>query len=111
MIKSLETIESLQYELRKSDAVLVYFSHEACNVCKVLKPKVHELLTSKFPAMKMLYADVEKHPDIAGQYRVFAVPSLLVFFAGQESFRFSRNLSIAELEQRVRRPYSMMFDM
>lgn len=109
-MKNLKTIESLSHELKNRDAVLVYFSHERCHVCEALKPKVHELLKSKFPAMKMLYVDVEKHPLIAGQYRVFAVPSLLVFFRGMESFRFSRNLSISGLEQRISRPYSFTFE-
>ena len=106
-IKSLDEFSNI---LNENDAVLVYFSHEQCNVCKVLKPKVTELLDSKFPLMKMYYADTVVHPEISAQYSIFAVPTILVFFAGRESFRRSRNIGINELQELIERPYSMIFE-
>jgi len=89
-------------------AVLVYFSHDACNVCKVLKPKVESLLNEQFPKMKMLFVDTNLQPEIAGQHQVFTAPTLLVFFEGKEHFRFSRSVSIEQLRQAIERPYSML---
>lgn len=109
-IKSLENLLSLNKILEKQDAVLLYFSHDKCNVCKVLKPKIAELLAADFPKMEMYYVNTEELPEVAGQYRVFAVPSILVFFQGRESFRYSRNLSVSELAAAIERPYSLMFD-
>ena len=106
-IKSLDEFSNI---LNENDAVLVYFSHEQCNVCKVLKPKVAELLDSNFPLMKMYYADTVVHPEISAQYSIFAVPTILVFFAGRESFRRSRNIGINELQELIERPYSMIFE-
>ena len=90
-------------------AVLFYFSHEQCSVCKILKPKVIELLESRFPQMRPFYCDTVKQPEVAAQNRVFTVPTLLIFFEGKETFRFSRNVGLEELEQAIRRPYSLLF--
>ncbi len=92
-----------------NDAVVFYFSHEKCNVCKVLKPKIGELLAKKFPKMPIYYCDTVKTPEIAAQNQVFTVPTILVYFAGKESFRKSRNIGINELETSLQRPYSLMF--
>jgi len=107
MINSLDEFNSLS---EKEDAFLVYFSHEKCNVCKVLKPKVAEMLNTYFPKMKLIYADTVNTPEIAGQYSVFNVPTIIVFFGGRESFRKSRNIGIAELKEHISRPYSMVFE-
>ncbi|MBB3186514.1 thioredoxin family protein [Microbacter margulisiae] len=113
MTHSYETIYTLgEFEslVEKEDALLVYFSHEQCNVCKVLKPKVAQLLHDQFPKMKMVYADTEKSPEIAGQNRIFAVPTIVVFLGGREFFRRSRNIGINELAALIERPYQMMFE-
>ncbi len=95
--------------LDKEDAVLVYFSHEQCNVCKVLKPKVAELLEKHFPKMKMFYSDTVLTPEISGQNKIFAVPTVVCYFGGRESFRKSRSIGINELGEQIERPYNMLF--
>ncbi|MEZ5105404.1 MAG: thioredoxin family protein [Draconibacterium sp.] len=100
--------EFLEWKDRE-DALLVYFSTDACNVCKVLKPKVVELVRSEFPKMKMVYVKSDKLPDVAAQNQVFAAPTILIFFGGREYIRKSRNIGISELQNEIARPYSMMF--
>jgi len=108
-METIETPERLRELTEASDGVLIYFSNDACNVCKVLKPKVIELLQDTFPRMGMGYVDTEKSPELSGQHRVFAIPTLLVFFQGREQYRFSRNISLHELEAAIDRPYGMIF--
>lgn len=108
-ITEVKDLEHLKLILRENPAVLLYFSHDACNVCKVLKPKIADMLSEDFPAMKMLYVNTEKLPEVAGQLRVFTVPTVSVYFEGQESMRYSRNLSIGELARSIERPYSLLF--
>lgn len=106
---TIETSEKLNEVLQNKEAVLVYFSHEQCNVCKVLKPKIAEMLHNEYPKMKMYYSDTVKNPEVAAQNSVFAVPTLLVFFQGKEYFRKSRNISIGNLGMDIERPYTMIF--
>jgi thioredoxin-like negative regulator of GroEL len=90
-------------------ALLAYFSTEACNVCKVLKPKIADLLQQEFPQIKSVYIKSDKLPEVAAQNQVFTAPTILVYFDGREYIRKSRNIGIGELQREIERPYSMIF--
>ena len=105
-IKSFEEFQELK---DKEEALLAYFSTDACNVCKVLKPKVADLIRSVFPMFKMVYVKSDVLPEVAAQNQVFAAPTILIFFDGREYIRKSRNIGIRELQQEIERPYSMIF--
>lgn len=90
-------------------ASLFYFSAPACNICKVLKPKIIDSIQINFPELKLFYTDIEKSPLLAGQLRIFSIPTLLVYFDSKEFYRVSRNVSIMDLEEKLKRPYSLLF--
>ncbi|MBE9468326.1 MAG: thioredoxin family protein [Bacteroidetes bacterium] len=107
-----ETISSFgDFNNTKSNslAVLFYFSHDDCNVCKILKPKIYELLQNEFPKIKFRYVDIKKTPEVSAQNNIFTVPTLLIYFEGKEFVRRSRNIGITELKNLIERPYKMMF--
>jgi thioredoxin 1 len=97
--------------VESKDAVLFYLSHDECNVCKVLKPKISELINDQFDKIEMFYVDIRKMPEISGQLSVFTVPTLIVYLDGREHIRKSRNIGIGELEQELERPYHLKFDL
>ena len=109
-MEGIYNIQELQDLIAGEKGVLLYFSSDSCSVCKVLKPKVAELLSKQFPSMVSSYVDTEKSPVIAGQYRVFTIPTILIFFEGKEQVRYSRNISMHQLEEAISRPYSMVFE-
>ena len=96
--------------ISNNEAVLVYFSTPQCNVCKVLKPKLAELIESEFPNIKMGYINSEALPEIAAQLRIFTVPTIIVLLDGKEFLRKSRNISLSEFQKEIERPYSMYFN-
>ena len=106
-IKSLDEFNQMKQE---EPALLAYFSTDACNVCKVLKPKVAELVQNEFPQLKMAYVKSDVLPDVAGQHQVFAAPTILVFFDGRETIRKSRSIGLDELRREINRPYSLIFE-
>ena len=109
----METISSLdefQKLYTENKITLAYFSHESCQVCHVLLPKVKRLLEVNFSKAKLIYCNTEKTAEVAAQNRIFTVPSILIFVDGKESYRLSRNISIPVLSQTISRPYQMMFD-
>ena len=109
MFIEIETFE--QFEKAKDDiAALFYFSHENCNVCKTLKPKVAELISKNFSQVKLYYVDTIKSADIAGQNRVFTNPVILIYLDGRETYRFSRYFSIEQLYQALAKPYEIIFN-
>ena len=89
-------------EINKHEIILGYFSYPECSVCKVLKPKVQELLKD-YPDVTFLYVDIHKHPEISGQLLVFAVPTIIIFYRGKESARFSRHFALQDLESALNR--------
>ncbi len=109
-MKTIQSTEEFNLIMAENDAVLAYFSTEVCNVCKVLKPKVSEMLVKSFPKMLMTYVESDKLPELAAQNRVFAAPTVVVFFAGRETIRKSRAFGLDELKFEIQRPYSMMFE-
>jgi thioredoxin-like negative regulator of GroEL len=108
-VEGIYNIQELQDKIASKKGVLLYFSSDSCSVCKVLKPKVAELLSEQFPLMVSHYVDTEKSPVIAGQFRVFTIPTILIFFEGKEQERFSRNISMHQLEASLSRPYPLVF--
>ncbi len=109
MIQEINSFNEFKSIIFKEKAVLIYFSNNTCNVCKVLKPKIHELLTTYFPLMPMYFCDTSERPEIAAQNSVFTVPTILIFFDHKEFIRKSRSIGIGELQKEIERPYLLMF--
>ena len=109
-MKPIESIKEFEWTLAQHDAVLAYFSTEICSVCKVLKPKVIKMVSESFPKMKMIFIESDKFPELAAQNRVFAAPTIVVFFAGRETIRKSRAFGVDELAREIQRPYSLIFE-
>jgi thioredoxin-like negative regulator of GroEL len=108
-MEGIYNLQELQGLIELNKGVLLYFSSDTCSVCKVLKPKVEELLKEHFPLMKLRYVNTELSPLISGQFRVFTIPTILIFFEGREQTRFSRNISLHQLEESLTKPYSLVF--
>jgi thioredoxin-like negative regulator of GroEL len=109
MYQPITSIHEFNLAIEQNEAALFYFSHEQCNVCKVLKPKVAELIEKNFQNIKLFYCDTITYPDLAAQNSIFAVPTLSIYFTGKEFIRKSRNLGIEELAKVLERPYDLLF--
>ena len=102
------TLEELQNTIRSEVGVLLYFSGESCNVCHALRPKFKELFDNEFPQIKQIYLDAHENLEIASQFQVFSVPTMIVFMNGREFVREGRAVSMHQLEEKIRRPYDLM---
>ncbi|MEN8229854.1 MAG: thioredoxin family protein [Bacteroidota bacterium] len=110
MMEGIYDLQLLAQKIENEKGVLIYFSTDSCSVCKVLKPKVSQLLHDRFPQMQSFYVDIDKSPVISGQHRVFTIPTILLFFEGKEHLRVSRNISLHQLEEAIEKPYSLVFE-
>ena len=100
------TKEQIKKKIDESLILVAYFSHEACNVCKVLRPKV-KALSESFDNVDFLYINTHEQTELSGQHLIFAVPTIIVFVDGKEARRFSRHFGLDELESLLTR-YSEM---
>ncbi|MBS9523001.1 thioredoxin family protein [Litoribacter ruber] len=103
----LKSFESL---VKKQDALLFYFTGEACTVCASLKPKLSELMISKFPKVEVHYLEISKSSMLCAQLRMLSVPGILFIMDGKEVFRSNGLISMKVLEAKIERPYSLFFE-
>ena len=76
MIKHLENVADFEKEVQ-GDVVLVDFFAEWCGPCQMLAPLLEQL------DVKVLKIDVDELPDLARQFRVMSIPTLMVFKNGK----------------------------
>lgn len=90
-------------------AVCFYLSTPECNVCKILKPKIIEMIENNFPEINFCYVDLNEAKEISGQLSVFSVPTIIIYFEGKETIRVSRNVHLEEFREQIERYYKMIF--
>ncbi|MFU8842390.1 MAG: thioredoxin family protein [Bacteroidales bacterium] len=105
----LSTAEALSKAISSNPGMLIYFYDDRCLPCVSLRPKVESMVKEKFPKMELVWVNAKDYPNLPAVWGVFASPTILVFFEGKEFRRFSKFVSIAELEQAIQRYYAMVF--
>lgn len=66
----------------KEGVVLVDFWAEWCGPCQMMLPILDQFSESMWDKMKVAKVNVDEAPEIAGQFRVMSIPTLIVFKDG-----------------------------
>ena len=78
------TKENFQAEITKSDKpVLVDFWAVWCGPCQMMAPILHEL-EAEMPDVQIGKVNVDEQMDLARQFLVVSIPTLIIFKNGQE---------------------------
>lgn len=92
--------------ITNSGIEILYFSTESCNVCKVLKPKIKEII-SKYNNINFVYINTELFLKDSANYSVFSVPTILITIDGKEYQRFNRNMSLDTFAESLERYFNL----
>ena len=80
----MKVINKAEFEqITKEGVVLVDFFATWCGPCKMFSPIIDEIAEENHPGLKVGKVNVDEQPDLAGQYRVMSIPTLLVFKGGK----------------------------
>jgi thioredoxin-like negative regulator of GroEL len=104
------TVQSLTNLTQINPAILLYFYSNQCAPCISLRPKVEELLSGEFPKMKLQLIDSQNYPEVTASFGVFTFPTLVIFFEGKEFQRYSKYVSLSQLNEAISRPYNLLFE-
>ena len=69
--------------LSSSNTVVVDFWANWCGPCKMLTPIIEELSQDLGDAVKIVKVDVDKNPNIAMNYRISSIPTVMIFKEGK----------------------------
>ncbi|SMP86983.1 Thioredoxin [Epsilonproteobacteria bacterium SCGC AD-308-O04] len=104
----MQTIENTNKIINDNLAVMLYFSAPTCNVCHALKPKLLDAIEKNFDQFEIVSVDTSIEQEVAAQFGVFAIPTVLIFLDGKEFLRKSRHMSVDEVIREIKRPYDIM---
>ena len=78
------TAANFENEVLRSDKpVLLDFYADWCGPCKMLAPVLHEIAEENTGVLKVGKVNVDEQPDLAAQFGVMSIPTLLVFKNGK----------------------------
>ena len=96
------TKDNFEAEVLKSDKpVLVDFWAVWCGPCQMMAPILHELET-EMPDVQIGKVNVDEQMDLARQFRVVSIPTLIIFKNGQEVQRMVGVTSKEELKDALK---------
>ena len=80
--------ENFNSEVISSDKpVLIDFYADWCGPCNAMAPVIEELAKELEGKVKVGKINVDENPDIAVEYNVMSIPTLIVFKNGKEEKR------------------------
>ena len=96
------TSQNFEEEVLKSDkTVLVDFYADWCGPCKMLSPIVDEV-AKEMSEIKVVKVNVDEAQDLAMNYQVMSIPTLVVIKDGKEAKRAVGLIDKSEIKNLVK---------
>lgn len=97
MDQSLSIKEGAVRKMSMDTPIVLYFGTLSCNVCHSVLPKLLEIIKDYPVSLFKIQAD--ENQELAGQLTVFTVPTILIFYKGNEILRESRFIDFKNIEK------------
>src|SRR5690349_4286238 len=73
--------------LESQTPVLVDFWAEWCGPCRMIAPVLDQISAEHGDKLKIVKLNVDENPQIASDFQVFSIPTMIVFKGGQPAAR------------------------
>lgn len=90
-------METFNEAISANQLVLVDFFATWCQPCQMMHPILEQLKASVGDKLRIIKVDVDRHSDVAAQWRIQSVPTLMLFRNGEVLYRNSGVMDKAEL--------------
>ena len=90
-------MENFKDVISGNDLILVDFYATWCGPCQMMHPVLEQVKAALGDKIRILKIDVDKHQDLAMEYGIRSVPTLMLFRGGETLFRQSGAMSKADL--------------
>lgn len=90
-------METFNEVISANQLVLVDFFATWCQPCQMMHPILEQLKASVGDKLRIIKVDVDRHSDVAAQWRIQSVPTLMLFRNGEVLYRNSGVMDKAEL--------------
>ncbi|HHX48902.1 MAG TPA: thioredoxin [Clostridiales bacterium] len=87
--------------VQNNDVVLVDFFATWCGPCRMLAPTLEKLASEYEGKAVIAKIDIDKNNDLAYEYKISAVPTLILFKNGEAVHKFSGMRSYADLSSLI----------
>lgn len=99
MIKTIKNMKEWEI-ISKQDTVLVIVKGHRCPVCKPISEKLENFMAS-YPTIPYYEIYGEDVLEFSGQYLIFTVPTIVIFYQGKEVLRESRFVNFDKIEKQL----------
>lgn len=82
MLMHINASEFEKEVLNEEGIIVVDFWATWCGPCKMIAPIIEEL-DEEMSNVKFVKVDVDKNPEIAGEYKIVSIPTLKIFKGGK----------------------------
>lgn len=94
-------MENFNEIINGNQLTLVDFFATWCGPCKMMHPVLEQLKENFGDSIRILKIDVDKAQELAMNYRIQSVPTLMLFRKGDALWRQSGAMSLSDLKKVV----------
>jgi thioredoxin 1 len=80
----IDSTEQFKQLIKENNNVLVDFYADWCGPCKMISPVLEEIAT-EMPNAMIIKVDVDTQQELAMEYQVMSIPTLILFKDGQST--------------------------